>query len=72
MEDLHITDSTVGALQISIFLFAYAVGPLILAPMSELYGRTIIQHCGNAVFAAFCIGGGFATTASGINTCATS
>jgi MFS family permease len=46
MADLDITDSTVGALQVSIFIFAYAVGPLFLAPLSELYGRAIIQHFG--------------------------
>jgi MFS family permease len=62
MADLAITDTTIGALQVSIFLFAYAVGPLFLAPLSELYGRAIVLHVGNAVFVAFSIGCGFATT----------
>jgi MFS family permease len=66
MEDLGIEDSTLGALQVSIFLFAYAVGPLFLAPLSERYGRAIILHLGNVVFVAFSIGGGFAQTV-GIN-----
>ncbi|KAF2467807.1 MFS general substrate transporter [Lindgomyces ingoldianus] len=62
MDDLHITDSTVGALQVSVFLFAYAVGPLFLAPLSEMYGRAIIINGGNIVFVIFSIGGGFSKT----------
>lgn len=64
MKDLHITNSTVGALQVSIFLFAFAIGPLFLAPLSERYGRTIVLHCGNLFFIAFSIGAGFAQTVS--------
>ncbi|ORX96960.1 major facilitator superfamily domain-containing protein [Clohesyomyces aquaticus] len=64
MDDLEITDTTVGALQISVFLFAYAVGPLFLAPLSELYGRAAIINSGNLVFVAFSIGGGFSQTAT--------
>jgi MFS family permease len=62
MADLGITDSTIGALQVSIFLFGYAIGPLVLAPLSETYGRTIITHVGNFAFVAFSIGAGFAQT----------
>lgn len=62
MEGLRITDGTLGALQVSIFLFAYAVGPLFLAPLSEIYGRALIIHVGNLFFAAFSIGAGFAQT----------
>lgn len=62
MIDLGITDSTIGALQVSIFLFGYAIGPLVLAPLSETYGRTIITHVGNFAFVVFSIGAGFAQT----------
>lgn len=64
MQDLDITDSTIGALQVSIFLFALALGPLFLAPLSELYGRTVVIHGGNFVFVVFSIGGGFSQTVS--------
>jgi MFS family permease len=64
MLDLGITDSTIGALQVSIFLFGYAIGPLFLAPLSETYGRTIVTHIGNFIFVAFSIGAGFAQTVS--------
>ncbi|KAF2193839.1 MFS general substrate transporter [Zopfia rhizophila CBS 207.26] len=69
MDELDIRDSTLGALQVSIFLFAYAIGPLFLAPLSEMYGRTIILHTGNFVLVAFSIGGGFAQTPAQLSVC---
>ncbi|PVH71962.1 MFS general substrate transporter [Cadophora sp. DSE1049] len=69
MSDLGITDSSLGALQVSIFLFAYAVGPLFLAPLSELHGRAIILNMGNLLFVAFSIGGGFAQTPAQLSVC---
>jgi MFS family permease len=64
MEDLSITSGAAGALQVSIYLFPFGIGPLFLAPLSETYGRAPIMLIGNAVFIAFCVGGGFATTVS--------
>ncbi|KAH7353135.1 major facilitator superfamily domain-containing protein [Pyrenochaeta sp. MPI-SDFR-AT-0127] len=69
MKDLQITDSTVGALQVSIFLFAFAVGPLFLAPLSEKYGRVWIIHIGNLIFVTFSVGGGFTRTATQFLVC---
>lgn len=69
MKDLHITDTTVGALQVSVFLFASAVGPLFLAPLSEKYGRVPIVHLGNLIFVLFSVGGGFAQTAAQFLVC---
>ncbi|KAF2791820.1 MFS general substrate transporter [Melanomma pulvis-pyrius CBS 109.77] len=69
MADLNITDSTIGALQVSIFLFAYAIGPLFLAPLSEIYGRTIVTHVGNFIFVTFSIGAGFAKTTAQFSVC---
>ncbi|KAG6840002.1 hypothetical protein C0991_009654 [Blastosporella zonata] len=39
-----ITSSTIGALTLSIYLLSFALGPLILAPLSEMYGRTNITE----------------------------
>jgi MFS family permease len=69
MEDLGITDSTVGALQVSIFLFALALGPLFIAPLSEKYGRAAIIHFGNFFFVVFSLGGGFSQTAAQFSVC---
>ncbi|KAJ7825428.1 multidrug resistance protein 4 [Mycena leptocephala] len=35
----HITNATILALTLSIFLISYGIAPLILAPLSEMYGR---------------------------------
>ncbi|KAF8155763.1 multidrug resistance protein 4 [Crassisporium funariophilum] len=55
-----ITDTTVLALTLCIFLLSFAIGPLILAPMSEMYGRTWILHIGNLFTLAFSFGCAFA------------
>ncbi|KAF9887788.1 hypothetical protein FE257_009594 [Aspergillus nanangensis] len=49
-EDLNVTDETLLSLSVSIFLLGYVVGPLVLAPLSEIYGRRIILSCGNWFF----------------------
>ncbi|KAK0482188.1 multidrug resistance protein 4 [Armillaria novae-zelandiae] len=47
-ERYHITNETVIALTLSIFLLAFALGPLILGPLSEMYGRTWAFNMGCA------------------------
>jgi MFS family permease len=39
-EHYTITNETIIAMTLSIFLLTFAIGPLFLAPMSEIYGRT--------------------------------
>jgi multidrug resistance protein len=41
---------------ISIYVLGYAVGPLFLAPLSEMYGRPLVVNCSGIVFNAFLIG----------------
>jgi len=67
MQELKIGNETVGALEVSIFLFAFALGPMFMAPLSELYGRTIVIHIGNLVFMVFSLGSGFSQTVRGHN-----
>ena len=38
-----ITSPTMEALTLSIFLLTFALGPLLLAPLSEIYGRTWVR-----------------------------
>jgi MFS family permease len=56
VEDLGITSSMVGSLTVSIFLLGNAVGPLILSPFSELYGRLIIYQSTNVVYLVATLG----------------
>jgi multidrug resistance protein len=62
MQDLNITSKVEGQLTISVFVLAYAVGPMFLAPLSEIYGRVPVLQASNAWFFCFNIGCGFAKT----------
>lgn len=55
-KDLHIEGRTEQALVLSIFVAAYAVGPLFWGPMSELYGRVIVIQISNVWFFCFNLG----------------
>ncbi|KAF4973877.1 hypothetical protein FZEAL_9166 [Fusarium zealandicum] len=50
------SDMTKSAMPVSIFLLGYAVGPLFLSPLSEIYGRHIIITGANAFFCAWLVG----------------
>jgi MFS family permease len=41
-KEFNITNSTVEAMTVSLYVLGFAFGPLLLAPLSELYGRLII------------------------------
>ena len=46
----------------SIFLLAYAIGPFILAPLSEMYGRVVVLQTANMFFLLFNTVCGFSRT----------
>ena len=50
LEEFHSTDTTVASFIVSIYILGYAIGPLFLAPMSELYGRLWVYHINNILF----------------------
>lgn len=58
--DLNIKDDVLSQLTLSIFILAYAVGPLFLGPLSEIYGRVIILQTANMFYLVFNIACGFA------------
>ncbi|KAG1860060.1 multidrug resistance protein 4 [Suillus subluteus] len=59
-----ITDPTVTALTLSIFLLSFAIGPLFAAPLTEVYGRVWVLHLSNLLFLAFNLGCAFAPNTS--------
>ncbi|KND90374.1 putative transporter [Tolypocladium ophioglossoides CBS 100239] len=61
-QDLDITSELERALVLSIFVAAYALGPLLWGPLSELYGRVVVIQSSNAVFLLFNLGCGLART----------
>ncbi|TFK72091.1 multidrug resistance protein 4 [Pluteus cervinus] len=58
----HITSSTELNLVLSIFLLSFAFAPLILAPLSEMYGRTWVLHIGNLLSIGINLGCAFVKT----------
>jgi multidrug resistance protein len=55
-----ITNHVEESLILSIFVLAYAVGPLVLGPLSEIYGRVIVLQLSNLLYLFFNLGCGLA------------
>lgn len=56
LSEFHSTNTELGSLVVSIYLLGFAAGPLLIAPLSELYGRTPLYHVCNAAFAVITVG----------------
>ena len=46
----------IGSLTVSIYLVGYVIGPLFLAPLSEIYGRRLVLAAANLFFCVWQIG----------------
>lgn len=55
MQESHSTNEVLSILVVSIYVLGLATGPLWFGPLSELYGRLIIQHVGNVGFIVFTV-----------------
>lgn len=51
-----------GQQKVPVYVLGFAAGPLLCAPLSEIYGRTIVYHVCNFCFICFNIGAAFAPT----------
>ncbi|KAF3480260.1 putative transporter [Arthroderma uncinatum] len=60
-KEFHITDPTVEVMTVSLYVLGFALGPIFLAPLSELYGRLPIYYFCNSVYFAFTLGCAFST-----------
>ncbi|PKY00615.1 MFS general substrate transporter [Aspergillus campestris IBT 28561] len=49
-------DVTIGSMTVSIYLVGYVIGPLFLAPLSEIYGRRLVLAAANLFFCVWQIG----------------
>lgn len=58
--DLHMHNDIEVEMALSIFVLAYAIGPLFFGPLSEVYGRSRIVQVSNVWFLAWNLGCGFA------------
>ncbi|PIG79628.1 MFS multidrug transporter [Aspergillus arachidicola] len=62
MKDFHSTNRTLASFVVSIYLVGFAVGPLFLAPLSEIYGRLRVYQVGTFIFTIWNIAGALAPT----------
>ncbi|KAF2752276.1 MFS general substrate transporter [Sporormia fimetaria CBS 119925] len=63
-EELGITQVVQAQLTLSIFVLAYAIGPLFLGPLSEVYGRVIVLQLSNLFYLVWNLSCGFAQTST--------
>ncbi|KAH7397700.1 major facilitator superfamily domain-containing protein [Cadophora sp. MPI-SDFR-AT-0126] len=59
-EDFNISKDAEKALVMTIFLLAYAIGPFLIGPLSETFGRVVVLQSANLVFLLFNTVCGFA------------
>src|ERR1700692_3528200 len=60
--EFNITNKVEQSLTLSIFILAFAIGPLFLGPLSEMYGRVIVLQTSNILYLFFNLGCGIAQT----------
>ncbi|KAJ6513291.1 major facilitator superfamily domain-containing protein [Mycena sanguinolenta] len=66
-QDLHVTSPVVAGLPVALFVLGLGLGPLYLAPLSEMYGRRIVYIISFGLFALFNVGCALVKTDSGLN-----
>ena len=59
-KDFNIVNAVEQQLVLSVFILAYAVGPLFIAPLSEIWGRVPVLQLANLFYLVFNTAAGFA------------
>ncbi|KAI2638431.1 cycloheximide resistance protein [Xylaria nigripes] len=55
LQEFHSTSLEIATFVVSVYLIGYAAGPVVLAPLSEIYGRLPVYHVANVGFVLFSI-----------------
>ncbi|EMC91426.1 hypothetical protein BAUCODRAFT_327165 [Baudoinia panamericana UAMH 10762] len=61
MADFESDNQSLATFVVSVYLLGFAFGPLIIAPLSELYGRVMVYHVCNVGFIAWTVACALAT-----------
>ncbi len=56
MSEFNSTNDTIASFIVSIYVLGYALGPLGIAPLSEVYGRLPVYHVCNFMFVVWSLG----------------
>ncbi|KAI1111051.1 MFS general substrate transporter [Nemania sp. NC0429] len=62
LQEFHSTSPQIAAFVVSVYLLGFAAGPVLLAPLSEIYGRVPVYHVCNVGFVAFSVACALAPT----------
>ncbi|KAL1876179.1 hypothetical protein VTK73DRAFT_9617 [Phialemonium thermophilum] len=60
MREFHSSSPELAAFVVSVYVLGFAAGPMLIAPLSELYGRNVVYHSCNVGFIAFLVGSALA------------
>ena len=55
-QEFHNESQILNTLVVSIFILGFAFGPLVLSPLSEIYGRGLVLNCCNVGLVVWQIG----------------
>ncbi len=55
MSNFHSDNSILASFVVSVYILGFALGPLAIAPLSELYGRLPLYHATNITFVLFTV-----------------
>lgn len=55
MEEFHFTNELLGVFAVSVYVLGFVIGPFLIAPLSELYGRLYVYHTCNILLVIFTI-----------------
>lgn len=61
MRDFGTESESLATFVVSVYILGFALGPLVLAPLSEMYGRVWIYNVCNVLFTIFTVACGLAT-----------
>ncbi|KAH7138270.1 major facilitator superfamily domain-containing protein [Dendryphion nanum] len=64
MEAFNSTNDMLAGFMVSIYVLGFAFGPMIIAPLSEMYGRLPLYHSCNVLFIIFSIAAAVASSMS--------
>lgn len=53
MAEFKSTNDSLASFAVSVYLLGYAFGPLVIAPLSEFYGRLPVYHANTTLFILF-------------------
>ncbi|KAF4993930.1 hypothetical protein FDECE_13281 [Fusarium decemcellulare] len=56
MVEFNETSPLIATFVVSVYVLGFAFGPLVVAPLSEVYGRAVLYNWGNVFFVLFTVG----------------